>query len=431
MLSDTSICLGILGCVARISYLTLLRRPPTLLLWLGQFVSTAGDWLYLMAAAWMTYKVTGSPAAMSAVAIAAIVPSLIVGFVGGTLLDRWPRLRTLALIDLVRGLLVALLPALYYLHMLRPWVLAVLGLALGTSYSFFWPALQATLPGLVRGPDELRAINGLVDFTNRLGRIAGPGLTALTAFIPLVHFFSLDAGSFLLSAGAFVLILRRWPPAPASERQPIAFRDLLLGWRFAVSDRVLRTVLAVRGLDNFFWAFYIIAAPVLVDRRYRTSVGGWGLIIVAYSLGQLVSNIVAGNRRSSGQPIRALVLGWVVQGLGFIGLGLAPRLELGLLAIFVSGLGGPIAHVTTDTYVAATTAPDRLARVFALQRTAIDIATAAGMATCGAILALIPPQAALLLAGAGIVTLTLAAATATGTGKRAGSVAMLRTRGRA
>jgi len=104
---------------------------------------------------------------------------------------------------------------------------------------------------------------------------------------------------------------------------------------------------------------------------------------------------------------------------------------VGLLAIFVSGLGGPIAHVTTDTYVAATTAPDRLARVFALQRTAIDIATAAGMATCGAILALIPPQAALLLAGAGIVTLTLAAATATGTGKRAGSVAMLRTRGRA
>src|SRR6266542_1857361 len=403
MLSDTSICLGILGCVARIRYLTLLRRPPTLLLWLGQFVSTAGDWLYLMAAAWMTYKVTGSPAAMSAVAIAAIVPSLIVGFVGGTLLDRWPRLRALAVIDL----------------------------ALGTSYSFFWPALQATLPGLVRRPDELRAINGLVDFTNRLGRIAGPGLTALTAFIPLVHFFSLDAGSFLLSAGAFVLILRRWPPAPASERQPIAFRDLLLGWRFAVSDRVLRTVLAVRGLDNFFWAFYIIAAPVLVDRRYRTSVGGWGLIIVAYSLGQLVSNIVAGNRRSSGQPIRALVLGWVVQGLGFIGLGLAPRLELGLLAIFVSGLGGPIAHVTTDTYVAATTAPDRLARVFALQRTAIDVATAAGMATCGAILALIPPQAALLLAGAGIVTLTLAAATATGTGKRAGSVAMLRTRGRA
>ncbi len=217
--------------MARISYLTLLRRPPTLLLWLGQFVSTAGDWLYLMAAAWMTYKVTGSPAAMSA--------------------------------DLVRGLLVAVLPALYYLHMLRPWVLAVFGLVLGTFYSFFWPALQATLPGLVRGPDELRAINGLVDFTNRLGRIAGPGLTALTAFIPLVHFFSLDAGSFLLSAGAFVLILRRWPPAtavPAGERQPIAFRDLLLGWRFAVSDRVLRTVLAVRGLNNFFWAFYIIAA---------------------------------------------------------------------------------------------------------------------------------------------------------------------------
>jgi MFS family permease len=149
-------------------------------------------------------------------------------------------------------------------------------------------------------------------------------------------------------------------------------------------------VLAVRGLNNFFWAFYIIAAPVLVDRRYRTSVGGWGLIIVAYSLGQLVSNIVAGNRRGGGQPIRALVLGWVVQGLGFIGLGLAPRLELGLLAIFVSGLGGPIAHVTTDTYVAATTAPDRLARVFALQRTAMDIVTAAGMAICGAILALIP-----------------------------------------
>jgi MFS family permease len=402
--------------MARTSYWTLLRRPPTFLLWLGQFVSTAGDWLYLMAAAWLTYTITGSPAAMSAVAIAAVVPSLVVGFVGGTLLDRWPLLRTLVLLDLVRGGLVALLPALYYLDLLSPWVLAVFGLVLGALYSLFWPALQATLPGLVRGPDELRAINGLVDFTNRLGRVAGPGLTALTAFIPLVHFFSLDAATFLFSAGAFALILRRRPPAAAArprERRPITVADLLLGWRFAIGDRVLRTVLAVRGLNNFFWAFYVIAAPVLVDRRFGTTIGGWGLIIVAYSLGQLTSNLVVGNR-AGGRPLPALFLGWVVAGLGFIGLGLAPSLELGLPAIFVSGLGGPIAHITTDTYMAATTAPDCLARVFALQRTAMDVATAAGMVACGGILALIAPQVALVLAGTGIVTFTLVAATASG-----------------
>src|SRR5215218_1262909 len=254
----------------KVTYLTLLLRPATLVMLLGQFVSTAGDWLYTIAALWLSYQITGSTVAMSGVALATVLSSLVAGFFGGALIDRWHRLRTLVSLDLIRAVLVAALPLLYFQGWLSPWLLAGFGFVLSFLHALFWPTLQSSLPEFARNEGELRGMNGIVDFTNRMGRVAGPGLAALAAAIPLVHFFTLDAISFAVSGLAFLLILRRWPESigerarqrAKAEHKRITASEIFVGFRHVTHDGVLRIVFAVRGLNNVAWGFYFIGAPV-------------------------------------------------------------------------------------------------------------------------------------------------------------------------
>ena len=64
----------------------------------------------------------------------------------------------------------------------------------------FTPALQSTMPVLVRDRDALQAINGLFDATYRLARLIGPMLAAvLNSLLPVIHFLSVTALGFVLS----------------------------------------------------------------------------------------------------------------------------------------------------------------------------------------------------------------------------------------
>ena len=62
----------------------------------------------------------------------------------------------------------------------------------------FSPALQSTVPTLVRDRDAQQAINGLFDATYRLARLIGPMVAALLhIFLPVIHFLTATALGFL------------------------------------------------------------------------------------------------------------------------------------------------------------------------------------------------------------------------------------------
>ena len=64
----------------------------------------------------------------------------------------------------------------------------------------FTPALQSTIPVLVRDRDGRQAINGLFDATYRIARLVGPMVAALLhLFLPVIHFLTATALGFIVS----------------------------------------------------------------------------------------------------------------------------------------------------------------------------------------------------------------------------------------
>ncbi len=335
-----------------------LRTREMALLWGGLSLSAIGDQLYTLTLSWVAVAVFGPAAGYLTALQAAVVLLAALGL--GRWADRWPAQTNLIAADLVRmAVLLGLVAA--WLALGRPaalpLIVAIVVLAAGQAV--FQPALQLVLPGLVPDRAQLPAANALLDATDRSARLLGPGLVAaLAGGLPTVHFVSLDALSFGLSAIALTLIRRRRridavrPPANETVREAMT-----RGVRAMAAHPLLGYVLRTTAINNGAWyTAYYLAVPLLIERTGiagpgGTGLGAFGLVIAAYGCTNLLATLVLGGRPMPLQPQRQMFVGGVITGLG-TGLMIAvpllpPGLRLpGLAACAaLAAFGGPMKDI--------------------------------------------------------------------------------------
>jgi MFS transporter, DHA3 family, macrolide efflux protein len=341
---------------------------------------------------------------------------LCAALVAGRWADRWEHRRAMARADSVRALvLAALVSAWLVLGGVPPAGLALTILVLASAEAVFRPALAATLPGLLPDRALLPAANALFDTTERSARLLGPGLVGLLAgMLPVVHFFTLDALSFLLSAVAIVGLGRGGPPAPAL-RLPLRV-EIARGFAAVRTHRLLWTVLMFTGPINGLWVSgFSLALPLLIERAHMTGPGGtglgaYGLVISAYGATNLLATLVVGSQHLPPHPGRLMFTGSVIVGLGTAALvgGVVGGLPAAMLAAAFGAIGGPMKDVPTAV-LRQTELP--AADVAAATR-AFMVAGYAG--TLGAMLVapsaarLLGPARLVLLCGVGLTLLALA-----------------------
>ncbi len=335
----------------------LLLRPLAIrrvrLLWGALTLSAVGDQLYAVALVWVAVGVFGPAAGyLSALQAGCGVTAALLA---GRWADQWEHRRAMAGADLVRASVLLALVA-WWLGRggPPPPALAVAIVVLAAGEAVFRPALAATLPVLLPDRALLPAANALFDTTERTARLLGPGLVGVLAgTLPVVHFFSLDAATFVLSATAIVSLgqLARHVPRPRAS--------LLagIGHGFAVvrSHRLLWTVLLCSGPINGLWvaAFYL-ALPLLIERAGITGPGGtglgaYGLVISAYGCTNLLSTLFVGSRAMPAHPGRMMFTGSVITGLGTAALALGASVGLPALmaASALAAIGGPMKDIPT------------------------------------------------------------------------------------
>jgi DHA3 family macrolide efflux protein-like MFS transporter len=393
---------------------TLLRRPVPRLLWAGQVTSVAGDRLYAIALIWVALQLTGGAGGVAIVSAAATVPFLLASLFSGWFADRRDGLRVAPSVDLARAAAVAMLPVLYLLGELSLPALACVACVLSALDAFFLPALQASLPRLVE-PAALTPMVSLLDSTDRLGRVLGPAAVGLLVALPQVHLFTVDAASFLVSAACLTAMLRRPAagPRPAtSPQEGLTAAALFAGWRATISQPVLRNALLLRTAGNLAWPAFTLGVPFLVAHRYRHGIGGYGLVLAAFGVGNLIGTVLAARvpRRRLGPTC---CLAWAAAGISFAALAIAPDYGLFLAASAGLGVCTPLANVTVNAAVAASLPQDLLARAYAAQRIAVVAAGTAGLPVAAALISGYGPAATLYVAGSFILAAAALAGAAT------------------
>ncbi len=396
-----------------------LRRVPVALLWGGLSLSALGDQLYAVALSWIAVGVLGSNAGYLAAVQALIVMAAVLGI--GRWADRWDQQHSMICADLARAAVLLVVVALW-LTTGGPSAGQLFGaiVVLAIGQAVFQPALQSVLPSLVGKAHLLPAANALLDATDRSARLLGPGLVALFAgALPVVHFLTLDAISFLASAAALLRItrLRAGPPGATQRRLAIdpdrretIWHSIVRGVRAMTAHPLLAYVLATAGLLNGVWyAVYFLALPLMIAQHGAGGPGGssdglgaYGLVLSVYGCTNLAATLVFGSRTLPARPQFQMFGGNLAQGTGLALLGLAswlphPWLLPGLAAASALGaIGGPMKDIPLAVLRQTRLRPSDMA---AGMRAYMAVSSA------GILLAmLLTPRAVVLMGVAGMIT---------------------------
>jgi predicted MFS family arabinose efflux permease len=280
-------------------------------LWTATTVSNLGDGVTLAALPLLAASLTRSPTEVAAVTFALSLPWLFFALVGGALADRLDRRRTMAVVDGIRTLLLALLGALVLTDTISLILLAVVAFAIGTAETVFDNAAQSILPNVV-ARDALETANGRLYagevVTNQfVGPPLGAFLFAATASAP----FLLDAGSFALAALLVLSLRGSFRPIraakPDGSARPSIRADIVEGLRWLAHHRLLRTLALSLGVLNLL-SSAVFAVLVLYSLEVLDlSQEGYGILLVSGGIGALIGSLL-GRRLSTALGPGTLVL---------------------------------------------------------------------------------------------------------------------------
>ncbi len=308
-------------------------------LWTAQTISSLGDGVTHAALPLLALTLTRSPMALAVVTAAGTLPWLLFGVLGGALVDRWDRRRTMWVTDAARAMLLVIPVAAAALDVLSIPLLAAVAFLLGLGGLFFDTAATAYLPDLLQRDAPLleRAnarLRGAQTATSGfVGPPAGSALLAFGRTIPLLA----DAASFLCSA----LLVRTLPamPRPVPEARESLLRQARTGASYVFRDRLLLGLALRPAIGNIAFLAVETVLALFAHERLGIDTYGFGLLLTAEATGGLLGAGIAsrlGRRLGTGT---ALTCTAAIEGFAILGLAAAPNAYVAGAALAACGAG--------------------------------------------------------------------------------------------
>jgi|FLYN01.1.fsa_nt_gi MFS family permease len=300
--------------VTALSVWDVLRIRNFRLLWLGQVISDFGDSLTMVALLILVNRLTGSTAAMAAMAIVLAVPQVTLGLIAGVYVDRLDRKRIMIVSDLLRGIMV--LGFTLVASPERLWLLYVIGFIQASIGTFFTPARSALIPTLV--PREgLMAANSLAQTSRVIMGVIGVSAGALLigtldVFWPL---FVADALTFFISMLLIAGIVAPAHPTAAPGSVRAIFSELLSGVKVIFTTRVLFGTLVGAGITMLgMGAVNVLLIPFTLNDLLVSET--WlGALEFAQTLSMILAGSLMAALASRIKPTHVLSLGMILLGL--------------------------------------------------------------------------------------------------------------------
>ena len=400
------------------AYRALLTNGPLVRLLGGEFVSSIGDWLYLVALLIVVYQESADPLLLGIVGAARVLPYVMLSIPAGMVADRFERRLVLLITDVARGAIM-LAMALLVAGDGPLWAIVALAI-LATCFScFFGPTIGAYLPSLVRDERELGPANSAWSTLDNLAFVIGPAVGAM-----LISASGLSLAFFLnaISFGVVAVVLWRLPPergepTPAAEPGPVVAAspaDAIPGTtgggsRFGGYARPLVGLGLIDVAAGFvFGGLGVLTVMIAVD-QLGADEAATGYLNAAVGVGGVIGAIGAGGFVVRPALRVPLILGAVGLAVGVFALGFTTALAGALVAMAIAAAGSLLTEVASTT-IFQRIIPDAIrGRALGTIATVSTLAYAAG--------SLVLPVAAgslgtgpVLAASAGIVLVGVAAA---------------------
>ncbi|GIO04816.1 MFS transporter [Brevibacillus reuszeri] len=291
-------------------------------------------------------SLAATPLQMGVLGALEYAPFLLIGLFAGVWVDRSRRRPVLFLSNMGRALLLALIPILSAIGVLRMEWLYTIAFLTGVCTVFFDIAYQSYLPTLV-SKEQLVGTNSMLEGSRSAAQMTGPGLSGvLIQMITAPMAMLVTSLSFFLSALSLSFIKKEeaLPVRPDTPRS--LWQDIREGLQLSFSEPLLFGVIRCSAIFNFSWNVMFSVYVLYAITTLHISSGWLGLVYggmgVGFFLGALLVHkairtfgmgpVIVGSAMiaSSGGPFAPLAMGsgssavfLLMLGQFFFGLGMS------------------------------------------------------------------------------------------------------------
>jgi MFS family permease len=375
-----------------------LRHPHLARLFYAALISQAGSKIHKVALLVLVYTATSDPLWLALVLGAQLVTTVGLGPLLGPWADSVDRRRLLVATDLLRALLVPLvplaagsLPALLILVMLIEALRAVHD-----------PVAHAVIPELV--PERsVDSANGLMLFAERISEVAFVGLAGvMVALVGAAPAFWIDAATYLIS-GALLLTLPRMAPAPSSGERYWARAKAGVG-HLTGNPAIRRTVLTLAAAA-MVGSVEAMLGVVFAIEVLKVGSAGFGVMEGSMALGAVLGTLAVPRLIERFPRERLFLIGLFAFGLFEASVGAVPVFAWTVVAFLMGGVTNMLFAVPARSILQVNTPAELRGRVFAafgaLMNGAVLVGTLIGGLLTG------PVGAPALFVAAGVVVMAV------------------------
>jgi dTMP kinase len=364
------------------------RAPGFTRIFAAQVVSSIGDWTALLAILVLAGDVSTN--AVGLVMIARMLPGFLLAPIGGALVDRWNRKVVMVTCDIGRAGLLVVLP--FWDNLLG---LVVISFSIEVLTLLWGPAKDATVPNIVKDPDQLASANslGLVAAfgTFPVGSLMFALLAAVASWLGTFDVLDrlrveqaslaiwVDGLTFLASAFLISRLVlpngRHAADASAPERPPArqTWRDIVEGMRFIRSNPVVRGVMIGLAGGLIGGGSIVPLGAIFAKDVLKADNSAFGFLTTALGIGCAIGivTLLWLQRRLPREAVFTSAV--IVTGIAIGVLAWVSTLAFAILLVAFFGAAAGCAYVTGFTLLQESVADEMRGRILATLYTVVRV----------------------------------------------------------
>ncbi|MCY7338119.1 MAG: MFS transporter [Chamaesiphon sp.] len=385
---------------------SVLKNRNFVTLWSGQIFSQLADKVYLVLMIAIiesqfqseNQSISGW---VSAILIANTIPAVLFGSLAGVFVDRWHKKEVLVSTNLLRGVLVLVVPLLLWLTKgqvvanlpLGFELLLVVTFVVSTLGQFFAPAEQATISMIVDKPNLLSA-NSLYTTTAMgsliVGFAIGEPILALADSLGASIGLGVNIGKEVLVgasyaiAGILLILLRtgETKQIPTGD-EPHVLADLKDGVRYLGEHKQIKGALIQLVILQSVIASMTVVAVRMAELLPEIKASQFGFLLAAGGVGMALGAVALNYIGQKFSRAQLSLYGSIGVAVALVGLSFSQSLWLSLLCLVGMGVFSASVAIPMQTTIQSETPEEMRGKVFGLQNNAINIALSLPLALTG------------------------------------------------
>ena len=376
-----------------------LKNKNIIFLFLAQLISCCGDSIFNIALPWFLLEVTGSKVQTGLIATSAYLPALMLGLFAGVFIDRYDHKKIMLISDFFRFALILMVPISIKFNFFSISFIGFIVFSTSCFSTLFHPARDCFVPHIV-SDKNLPNVNSLIITSGQIAQILGPIFAGIgLSFFGLIHLFTIDAMSFLISMILILLIVS--PERKIRKKENISsLVGIKEGLLYVKKNSGLMVLLFITFFNNLFimgpayMGLVIFVRDILLEDMFV-----FALLETFMGLGMVLGSFFFPLFMKKIKLVNIFFIGILIDGLTFSILFFIKHYMMAVFVLFLHGIGIPLIILSRTIYIQKSIPDHFRGRVFSMVHMSVMGTTAISIAITGVLLEFIDADFLFLLIG--------------------------------